>query len=128
MPINRRLSIAFAAGFLFAAGGAAAERQGTLPPATASVTDLGNGASALTYWVDRVDGRHVVTTVDVAPADGTDRHMITRVSAVLLSGQSETVSVPTADPAQPREIRISRIGDRIDVSRSIPAAQTAKVN
>ena len=119
MPFNRKFAAAFASGLLFAAA-AAAEPLAT-HPAQATTTDLGNGASALTYWVDAADGRHVVTTVDTVLHDETghdeDRHAIVRFSSVLLPGQSQIVSVPTLNDAKPQELVIRRSGDRIEVER-----------
>jgi hypothetical protein len=119
MLFNRKFAAAFASGLLFA-GVAAAEPLAT-HPAEATTTDLGNGASALTYWVDAADGRHVVTTVDTVLRDETgrdqDRHAVVRFSSILLPGQSQVVSVPTLDDAKPQDLVIRRSGDRIEVER-----------
>src|SRR4051812_21962632 len=64
----------------------------------AVVTELSANASAITYWVSRSDGWHVVTTVDTAfgrDSDG-EKHAVVRFSAVLLPGQSQLISVPFA--------------------------------
>jgi hypothetical protein len=128
MSFNRNL--AFASGVLLAASAGAAEAQNALQQTEPSITDLGGGASALTYWVDRADGRHVVTTVDVvlpnAAGRDEDRHAIVRFSAVMLPGQSQTVSVPTFDKTQPYELQISRSGGRIEVSRVLSAPFAAQ--
>ncbi len=135
MTLNRKFLFALAAAVGLAANAGAVQAQDTLPPATASVNDLGDGASALTYWVDRSDGRLVVTTVDLVVRDGSgngeDHHAIVRFSALLSPGQSQTVSVPASDGAQPQELQIQRIGDRIAVTRvsATPvAANSARVH
>ena len=134
MSFNRSLAFAFASSVVLATSAGGAWAQNALQQTEASVTDLGGGASALTYWVDRADGRHVVTTVDTvlsaATGQGEDRHAIVRFAAILLPGQTQTVSVPTADKTQPHELRISRSGDRIDlslVSSAPDIAQTAGI-
>ena len=134
MSFNRNLAFAFAAGVVLATSAGGAWAQNALQQTEASVTDLGGGASALTYWVDRADGRHVVTTIDTVVSDATgrgeDRHAIVRFAAILLPGQTQTVSVPTLDKTQPHELRISRTDDRIDLSlvSSVPdIAQPASI-
>jgi hypothetical protein len=96
----------------------AAEPGGALGEGQAAVTDLGANASAITYWVSKPDGWHVVTTVDIvfdqdSPAE---RHAIVRFSAVLLPGQSQQISVPVIGE-RPQVLRIRRLGDRIEVAR-----------
>jgi hypothetical protein len=129
MSFNRSLAFAFASGMVLAASAGGAWAQNALQKTAASVTDLGGGASALTYWVDRADGRHVVTTVDTILSDATgqgeDRHSIVRFAAILLPGQTQTVSVPTSDQSQSHELRITRSGDRIDLSLVYPATDIA---
>jgi hypothetical protein len=134
MSFNRSLAFAFAPSVVLATSAGGAWAQNALQQTEASVTDLGGGASALTYWVDRADGRHVVTTVDTVLSDATGRgevrHAIVRFAAILLPGQTQTVSVPTPDKTQPHELRISRSGDRIDlslVSSAPDIAQTAGI-
>src|SRR5215207_608060 len=62
----------------------------------AVVTELSGNTSAITYWVSRSDGWHVVTTVGaVIGRDGeAQQHAAVRFSSVLLPGQSQLVSVP----------------------------------
>jgi len=54
----------------------------------AVTTELGANASAITYWVSRSDGWHLVTTVDtVIGKDGNaEKHAVVRFSSVLLPG------------------------------------------
>ena len=81
------------------------------------VTTLGTNASAITYWGSRADGWHVVTTVGMRSADGSDaeNRSVARFSAVLLPGQSQSISVPVAiGEAQP-VLLIRRVEDRIEV-------------
>jgi hypothetical protein len=66
----------------------------------AAITELGVGASAITYWVREPDGWHVVTTVDIRLGDDQDndprKQAMVRFSAVLLPGQLQRISVPAA--------------------------------
>jgi hypothetical protein len=81
------------------------------------VTALGTDTSAITYWVSRPDGWHVVTTVGTNNADSFDaeNRSVVRFSAVLLPGQSQSISVPVAiGEAQP-VLLIRRVADRIEV-------------
>jgi hypothetical protein len=134
MSFDHKFAFAFAAGILMAASPAGAKAWEVAQPATASTVDLGGGASALTYWVDDADGRHVVTSVDTVIPDETgrneDRHSVVRFSAVLLPGQIQTVSVPSLGTAQPQElqlrrsdkgIEIDRVSAKIAVARNAPA-------
>jgi hypothetical protein len=85
----------------------------------AVTTELSGNAWAITYWVSKSDGWHVVTTVDsVIGGNGeAETHAIVRFSSVLLPGQSQLVSVPLAIGKQPQILRIRRLGDRIEVAR-----------
>lgn len=121
MSFDRKFALAFAAGILLAASPAGAKAWEAVQPAAASTIDLGGGASALTYWVDDADGRHVVTTVDTVIPDetgrGEDRHSVVRFSAVLLPGQIQTVSVPSLGTAQPQELQLRRSDKGIEIDR-----------
>lgn len=59
------------------------------------------------------------TTVDtVVGQDGDAKHhAVERFSSVLLSGQSQLISVPFAIGEQQQVLRIRRLGDRIKVAR-----------
>jgi hypothetical protein len=85
----------------------------------AVTTELGANASAITYWVSRSDGWHLVTTVDtVIGKDGNaEKHAVVRFSSVLLPGQSQLISVPFAIGERQQVLRIRRLGDRIEVAR-----------
>ncbi len=85
----------------------------------AVATELGANASAITYWVSRSDGWHLVTTVDtVIGKDGNaEKHAVVRFSSVLLPGQSQLISVPFAIGERQQVLRIRRLGDRIEVAR-----------
>jgi len=85
----------------------------------AVTTELGGNASAVTYWVSKSDGWHVVTTVDTAIGGngGADKHAIVRFTSVLLPGQSQLVSVPFAIGERAQVLRIRRLGDGIEVAR-----------
>lgn len=85
----------------------------------AVTTELGGNAAAVTYWVNKSDGWHVVTTVGTVTAGNGDagKHAIVRFSSVLLPGQSQLVSVPSAIGERQQVLRIRRLGDRIEVAR-----------
>jgi hypothetical protein len=85
----------------------------------AVTTELGANAAAVTYWVARSDGWHVVTTVDtVIERNGdADKHAVVRFSSVLLPGQSQLISVPFAIGERQQVLRIRRLGDQIEVAR-----------
>jgi hypothetical protein len=102
----------------------AADPEVALGEGRAATTDLGANASAITYWVSRPDGWHVVTTVDVVfdRDSHAERHAIVRFSAVLQPGQSQQVSVPAAIGERPRVLNIRRLGDRIEVAQVVDPA------
>jgi hypothetical protein len=85
----------------------------------AVTTELSGNASAITYWVSKSDGWHVVTTVDtVIGRDGdAEKHAVVRFSSVLLPGQSQLISVPFAIGERQQVLRIRRLGDQIEVVR-----------
>jgi hypothetical protein len=85
----------------------------------AVTTELGGNASAVTYWVNKSDGWHVVTTVDtvIGRSGEADKHAIVRFSSVLLPGQSQLVSVPFAIGERQQVLRIRRLGDQVEVAR-----------
>lgn len=85
----------------------------------AVVTDLGAGATAVSYWANAADGWHVVTTVDsvVAADTETEQHLIVRFSATLMPGQEQLVTVPGAIGTEQMALRIRRVGDRIEMAR-----------
>ena len=90
----------------------------------AVTTELSGNAWAVTYWVNKSDGWHVVTTIDtVTDRNGeAEKHAIVRFSSVLLPGQSQLVSVPSAIGERQQVLRIRRLGDRIEVARVDVAA------
>src|SRR5262245_5352273 len=119
--MTRSIKAAALAGALFAALvaaspdlNAAAVREGE-----AVVTELGANTSAITYWVSRSDGWHVVTTVGAVTGEAGEaqRHGVVRFASVLLPGQSQLISVPAAIGEPQPQLRISRRGDRIEVAR-----------
>jgi hypothetical protein len=85
----------------------------------AVTTQLGENATAVSYWASAQDGWHVVTTVDsVFAADTeTEQHLVVRFSATLQPGQEQLVSVPGAIGAEQQSLRIRRVGDRIVMQR-----------
>jgi hypothetical protein len=82
-------------------------------------TELGNDATAISYWVSQPDGWHVVTTIDSVSGRDTDaeHHAVTRFSATLMPGQEQVISVPFPLGEPQQSLRIRRIGDRIEVAR-----------
>ena len=118
MSLNRVAAVALSAGLLVATA-AMADQPSPLHAPVAHTAVLGGNTSALTYWVDRVDGRHVVTTVDTVIGD-TEQHAVVRFSAVLQPGQSQLVSIPASDAAQARALQIRYIGDDVEL-KTVPA-------
>ena len=97
----------------------AAQLDNAVREGQAVVTELDSNASAVTYWVSKSDGWHVVTTVDtVIGRDGdAEKHAVVRFSAVLLPGQSQVISVPFAIGERQQALCIRRLGDQIEVAR-----------
>ena len=85
----------------------------------AVVTQLGDGATAVSYWASASDGWHVVTTIDtvVAADTETEQHLIVRFSAMLMPGQEQLVTVPGAVGTEQMALRIRRVGDQIQMTR-----------
>jgi hypothetical protein len=118
------IKIAGLAGFLVAVFATVPELKADQPnnavrEGHAVTTELSGNASAVTYWVSKSDGWHVVTTVDTAIGGNGDaeRHAIVRFSAVLQPGQSQSISVPFAIGERQQVLRIRRLRDRIEVAR-----------
>ena len=101
-----------------------AEFGNPLEEGQAAVTTLGANSSALTYWVSRPDGWHVVTTVDSVIDQGgnAEQHAIVRFSGLLQPGQSQLISVPAAIGEPQQALRIVRRGNRIEIARAANAA------
>ena len=101
----------------------ASEIRSTVREGQAVVTELSPNASAITYWVKTSDGWQAVTTVDtvINRDSASEQHAIARFAAVLLPGQSQTVSVPFPIGEHQPVLRIRRLGDQIEVAR-VPGA------
>jgi hypothetical protein len=97
----------------------AAEENSGVPEGQAVRTELGNDATAVSYWVSAPNGWHVVTTIDSVSGRDTDaeHHAVTRFSATLLPGQAQVISVPLPLGEPQQTLRIRRVGDRIEVAR-----------
>jgi hypothetical protein len=97
----------------------AAKQYGTIREDQAILTTVGPNTSAVVYWEKQKEAWQVVTTVDVAiaPNSEAETHAVVRFAAELLPGQSQLISVPVATGAQQQVLRISRVGDRIEVAR-----------
>src|SRR5262245_58979409 len=110
------------AGFIAANSTAlAANDNSNVAEGQAIRTELGNDATAISYWVSQRDGWHVVTTIDSVSGRDTDaeHHAVTRFSATLLPGQMQVISVPLPLSEPQQALHIQRIGDRIEVTRQI---------
>jgi hypothetical protein len=93
--------------------------NGAVREGHAVTTALSGNAAAVTYWVSKSDGWHVVTTVDtVVGRNGeAEQHAIVRFSSVLLPGQSQSISVPFAIGERQQVLRIRRLRDQVEVTR-----------
>lgn len=118
--MNTNLKIAGLAGLLAATSviAAAPVLAGEALPAErqAIVTHLGGKASAVTYYVREDKGFQVITTLDAAAAPGAAPAVV-RVSAVLQPGQEQIVSLPGPVGGDSTTLRISRVDDRIEVTK-----------
>ena len=97
----------------------AANENSGIPEGQAIRTELGNDATATSYWVSQPDGWHVVTTIDSVSGQDTDaeHHAVTRFSATLMPGQEQVISVPLPLGEPQQALRIRRIDDRVEVER-----------
>src|SRR5882757_4839089 len=82
-------------------------------------TELSRNTAAITYWVSRSDGWHVVTTVDTVIEQNGDaeKHAVVRFSSVLLPGQAQLISVPLAIGERQQVLRVRRLGDQVEVAQ-----------
>jgi hypothetical protein len=88
-----------------------------LAPITARLVELGE-LSALTYYTVEKDGFRVVTTIQSNDALEGDASMTpVRFIVTLAASQEARISVPR-DSGPAIELRIARIGDRLEVSRA----------
>jgi hypothetical protein len=83
-----------------------------------AVTQLAPNASAVTYFVDRADGYHVIVTVTVAHdanADVVHQPRVVHFTSQILPGQ--TIDFSTPDSAGPADtvLEITRRAERIAV-------------
>jgi hypothetical protein len=101
----------------------AAQLTTTVREGQGVTTELSGNASAITYWVNEADGWHVVTTVDTVTGQNgdTEEHTVVRFASVLLSGQSQLISVPFAVGQRQQVLRIRRLGDQIEIEH-VPGA------
>lgn len=115
-----RFGLTAALALSFASAAPAAEANRTLPQLATFMTDLGGGTTALVYWVDHAGVFQVVTTVDTVfnpyEAGAPRRHVTTRFTAAMAPGQLQVISVPGLAGSEPRELRIRRVGDRMEVT------------
>jgi len=116
-----RLALAVASVFGLAAGAAFAQTRPALQEVTEITTNLGQNASAVTYWIRQSEGWHVVTTVDSIVGEDAQtaqsHHAVVRFTANMMPGQSQVVSVPGPAGGSAPSLRIRRLGDRIEVTR-----------
>jgi hypothetical protein len=123
--IHRLLRRALLALVLFGAMAPATSGAGAateLKPVTARLVKLGAISALTSYTVER-DGFRVVTTIQSDEAAGSDAPTAPVRFIVTLAPNAEArISVPRA-AGRALELRIARIGDRIEVSR--PEDQSA---
>jgi hypothetical protein len=103
--------IAMAALAVLSLGGATA--AGDLKPMHSHSIDLG-AVSGVAFYTVEPEGYHVVATL-VADDAGTP----VRVEAVLVSGQTVTLSTPREVGMPPVKVEISRIADRVQVQEAL---------
>jgi hypothetical protein len=93
----------------------------------AAVTQLAPNASALTYFVDRSDGYHVIVTVKTAhdaDADTLHQPAVIRFTSRIVPGQTIDLSLPEAAGPADTVMEITRRADRVAVeTRHIEALQ-----
>jgi hypothetical protein len=83
-----------------------------------AVTQLSADASAVTYFVDRPDGFHVVVTVRTrhdADADALHQPPAVRFSSRILAGQTIDLSMQEAADAPDTVLEITRRAERVAV-------------
>jgi hypothetical protein len=83
-----------------------------------AVTQLSSDASAVTYFVDRPDGYHVIVTVKThhnAGADAVHQPPAIRFSSRILAGQTIALSMPEAAGSADTVLEITRRAERIAV-------------
>ena len=72
--------------------------------------------------MDEPEGFRVVTTVDAVQPGEADRHAVIRSSIVLRPGQTQTISLPGPLGSASPELEVRRLGDRVEVRATGPAA------
>jgi len=102
--------IAMAALAVLSLGGVAA--AGDLKPMHSRTIDLGT-MSGVAYYTVEPEGYHVVATLTAV-----DAVTPVRFEAVLVSGQSVTLSTPREVGMAPVKVEISRVADRIEVQEA----------
>jgi hypothetical protein len=102
-------------GAMMAAGPASATE---LREGQAAVTQLSPDASAVTYFVDRPDGFHVIVTVRTrhdADADALHQPPAIRFSSRILAGQTIDLSTQEATGSADTVLEITRRAERVAV-------------
>jgi hypothetical protein len=96
-----------------------AQFNDAVPERQPVMTELSVNASAMTFWMIEPDGWRVVTIVDTVMGRDSEaeKHVVVRFSSVLQPGQSQLISVPLALGERQRLLRVTRVGDRIQVER-----------
>jgi hypothetical protein len=90
-------------------------------PATGHWIKLGRYFSALVYYIDELDGFHVVVTTQQGHSD---KAAVARFEAVLAAGQSAAVSVPRAAGKAPAKIVLSNLGGHLHIVEPPAALST----
>jgi hypothetical protein len=89
------------------------------------VTQLSPDASAVTYFVDRSDGLHVIVAVRTsheAGADALHQPPVIQFSSRILPGQTINVAMPAAAGPPDRVLEITRRAERVAVETKHSAA------
>jgi hypothetical protein len=113
---RRFLAPAVAGAALLGAGAASAQE---LREGQSAVTQLAPNASAVTYFVDRPDGFHVIVTVKPehdAAADALHQPPALRFTSRIVPGQTIDVSMPDASGPSDTVMEITRRADGIAVA------------
>ncbi|HEY4041790.1 MAG TPA: hypothetical protein VGM32_08080 [Rhodopila sp.] len=117
-----RLFVPALAGALLAATAASATE---LREGQAAVTQLAPNASAVTYFVDRPDGYHVIVTVKTqhdATADVLHQPPVVRFTSRIVPGQTIDLSLPQTAGSGDTVMEITRRAGRVAVETKDPLA------
>jgi hypothetical protein len=89
-----------------------------------AITQLAPNASAVTYFVDRADGYHIIVTVQGerdARADALHQPPVVRFTSRIVPGQTIDLSLPEASGSSNPVMEITRRAGRIAIETKQPA-------